>query len=241
MLLNLVKMFLSHHKYLSAHFNKLVQSETNKARQNQVYVNGEGSDLFNIEALKGRAKRKTRTQIMMLNLIKIAEENGELELEKAYWNTYYCQQNLISVDGRFYGKYCKNRFCSLCCSIRKAEMINKYYPILKKWKEPYFLTLTVRSCKANKLSLYISKFIIAIKRITAKYRKRYQRGRGKKLMGIRSLECNFNPRTKTYNPHFHIITKDKKTAEILLAEWLKLWTPKFANRKAQDLQKVRTL
>lgn len=79
----------------------LVENGTNKARQNQVYVNGQGSDLYDLEALKGRAKRKTRTQIMMLNLIKIAEENGEPELEKAYWNTYYCQQNLISVDGRF--------------------------------------------------------------------------------------------------------------------------------------------
>ena len=63
----------------------LVESETNKARQSNVIVNGEGSDLYNIEALKGRAMRKTRTQIMMLNLIKIAQENGEPELEKSYW------------------------------------------------------------------------------------------------------------------------------------------------------------
>lgn len=219
----------------------LVESETNKARQSHVIVNGEGSDLNKKDALIGRAKRKTRTQIMMLNLIKIAEDNGEPELEKAYWNTYYCQQNLISVDGRFYGKYCKNRFCSLCCSIRKAEMINKYFPVLKQWKEPYFLTLTVRACKAKSLKKYIQKFIVGIKRIIAKYRKRYQRGKGKKLVGIRSLECNFNPKKKTYNPHFHIITKDKETAEILLKEWLKLWTPKFALRPAQNIQKVNSL
>lgn len=219
----------------------LVESETIKSRQNQVLVNGKGSDLYNIEALKGRAKRKTRTQIMMLNLIKIAEENGDPELEKAYWNTYYCQQNLISVDGRFYGKYCKNRFCSLCCSIRKAEMINKYYPILKQWQEPYFLTLTVKSCNASNLNRYIKKFIQGIQRINAKHRKRFQRGKGIKLVGVRSLECNFNPKTKTYNPHFHIITKDKKTAEILMAEWLKLWTTKFAKRPAQNIQKVRDL
>lgn len=219
----------------------LVQSETNKARQHQVYINGEGSDLYNIDALKGRAKRKTRTQIMMLNLIKIAEEKGEPELEKAYWNTYYCQQNLISVDGRFYGKYCKNRFCSLCCSIRKAEMINKYYPVLKEWKEPYFLTLTVTACDARNLPKYIKACIRGFKRITAKHRKRYQRGKGIKLIGVRSLECNFNPKRKTYNPHFHIITKDKKTAEILLDEWLKIWTPKFTIRRAQKLQKVRDL
>lgn len=219
----------------------LAENGTNKTRQPQVYVNGGGSNLFDIDALKGRAKRKTRTQIMMLNLIKIAEENGEPELAKAYWNTYYCQQNLISTDGRFYGKYCKNRFCSLCCSIRKAEMINKYYPILKKWNDPYFLTLTVKACDANNLPKYIKACIRGFKRITAKHRKRFQRGNGVKLIGIRSLECNFNPRRKTYNPHFHIITKDRRTAEILLEEWLKLWTPKFTIRRAQKLQKIRDL
>ena len=120
-------------------------------------------------------------------------------------------------------------------------MINKYFPVLQKWKEPYFITLTVRACNAQNLKKYIQKFIIGIRRIIAKYRKRYQRGIGKKLIGIRSLECNFNPKRKTYNPHFHIITKDKETAEILLKEWLKLWTPKFALRQAQNIQKINNL
>ncbi len=222
-------------------FNTLVESRTNKTGQNNVFVNGEGSDLNKKEALKNRAKRKTITQIMMLKLIDVAQKDGETELEKSYWNTYYCQQNLITADGRLYGKYCKNRFCTLCCSIRKAEMINKYYPVLKKWSEPYFLTLTVKSCKARQLSLYIKKFIQGFQRITEKHRKRYQRGKGKKLIGIRSLECNFNPIRQTYNPHFHVITKDRETAEVLLSEWLKLWTPNFAKRRAQNIQKVNNL
>ena len=65
--------------------------------------------------------------------------------------------------------------------------------------------------------------------------------KGQKLIGIRSLECNFNPVKNTYNPHFPIITKDKYTAEVLLEEWLKLWTPKFTNRKGQHLEKLRGL
>ncbi|CAM3445248.1 hypothetical protein FLLO111716_10830 [Flavobacterium longum] len=219
----------------------LVESRTNKTGQHSVIVNGEGSDLNKCDALKGRAKRKTITQMMMLKLIEIAQQDEERELEKSYWNTYYCQQNLLSADGKLYGKYCKNRFCTLCCSIRKAEMINKYYPVLKQWKEPYFLTLTVKSCNAKNLPLYISKFIEGFQIITERHRKRYQRGKGKKLTGVRSLECNFNPIRKTYNPHFHIITKDKATAEILLSEWLKLWTPKFAKRPAQNIKMVSNL
>ncbi|WNH11258.1 hypothetical protein [Thalassobellus suaedae] len=51
--------------------------------------------------MKGRAKRKTITQIMMLKLIEIAQEEGEPELEKSYWNTYYCQQNLLLLMADF--------------------------------------------------------------------------------------------------------------------------------------------
>lgn len=219
----------------------LAVNGTNKVGQNRVIVTGEGTDLNVSEALKGRAKRKTITQVMMLKLIDIAKEKGELELEKAYWNTYYCQQRVITADGRLYGKYCKNRFCTLCCSIRKAELINKYYPVMSKWGDPYFLTLTVKACDAHNLPRYINKCILGFQRINAKHRKRYQRGRGRPLIGIRSLESNFNPVKKTYNPHFHIITKDKETAEILKDEWLKLWTPKFAIKRCQDLQKVYDL
>ncbi|PIB29158.1 hypothetical protein BFP77_08150 [Maribacter sp. 4U21] len=223
------------------YLNTLAENGTNKGRQNNIVVNGSGSDLSKKEALKRRAKRKTVTQVMMLKLIDVAKENGEPELEKAYWNTYYCQQRIITADGRLYGKYCKNRFCTLCCSIRKAELINKYYPIMKDWEDPYFLTLTVKACNAYNLKRYINKCIFGFRRINAKHRKRYQRGRGKRLVGVRSLECNFNPQKQTYNPHFHVITRDKETAEVLLKEWLKLWTPKFTNKKGQHLKMVYNL
>ena len=60
---------------------------------------------------------------MALSLIAIAEKKGEPEKVKAFWNTYHCQNRLITHEGRYFGKYCKNRFCTLCSSIRKAEII----------------------------------------------------------------------------------------------------------------------
>ncbi len=117
-----------------------------------------GTDLNEKETLLGRAKRKVITQIMMLKLIEIAEENGDFDRKKSYVDSYYCQQELVIADGRLFGKYCRNRFCTLCCSIRKAEIINKYYPVMKKWEDPFFLTLTVKSCNAHNLPRYIKKF-----------------------------------------------------------------------------------
>lgn len=219
----------------------LAESGTNKARQNHIIVNGKGSDLSKKDALKGRAKRKTITQIMMLNLIKIAQENGEPELEKSYWNTYYCQQNIITADGRLYGKYCRNRFCTLCCANRKAEMINKYYPIMKDWDEPYFLTLTVKSCKAHQLRGYINSMLKTFQKIVEKYRKRNQRGKGLKLIGVKSLESNFNPKSKTYNPHFHVITKEKWMAEVIKKEWVSRSKKGYAAHWCQKILPITNL
>ena len=198
----------------------LADNGTKKRGQNHVIVNGKGSDLNKKEALKGRAKRKIISRAMMINLVSIAQENGESELEKSYWNTYYCQEEIITADGRLYGKYCKNRFCTLCNSIRKAEIINRYYPIMKDWEDPQFLTLTVKACKASQLKGYINSMLKTFQKITEKYRKRFQRGKGSKLVGVKSLESNFNPLKKTYNPHFHIIVQEKWMAEVIVKEWL---------------------
>lgn len=37
----------------------------------------------------------------------------------------HCQNNVTSHEGRIYGRYCKNRHCLLCCTIRKAEPMRK--------------------------------------------------------------------------------------------------------------------
>ena len=47
--------------------------------------------------------------------------------------------------------------------------------------------------------------IIAFRIIRERFKKQYQRGNGPKLLGIKSLEFNFNPAQRTYNPHFDAI------------------------------------
>lgn len=216
----------------------LGENGTAKTGQNIVLVNGNGTDRSNNEALQGRAKRKTITQSMMLNLVDVAKENGEDEKLKSLWNTYHCQSQVVTANGRIYGRYCKNRFCTLCCSIRKAEIINKYYPIIEKWEEPYFVTLTVKACTAPYLKKRISKVLEGFQRIKDRHKKNYLRGKGTKLIGVKSLECNYNPVKKTYNPHLHLIVANKEIAEIIIRDWLKIWTPKFAQRQAQDMRKI---
>jgi hypothetical protein len=225
-------------KFSQGVFNTLAQSETNYYDKPAIIVNGNGSDLNNSKALKGKAKRKMITQKMVLNLIDVVDKNGADKRKKSYWNTYHCQNRIFTANGKLYGKYCKNRFCTLCCAIRKAELINKYLPVIKEWEQPYFVTLTVKAYELKYLRKLILKVMAAFNRITTKYRKRHQRGKGIKLVGIKSLECNFNPIKKTYNPHLHLIVANKEMADTLIKEWLQIWTRKYTIGIAQDSKPI---
>jgi len=105
------------------------------------------------------------------------------------------------------GKYCKNKFCTLCCAIRKAKIIN------------------------------MIKVIAGFKLILSKHRKKNQRGKGIRLIGIKSLECNFHPAKATYNPHLHLIVQSEAIADILIEEWLTNWK-RYTSYKAQYKRRV---
>lgn len=224
--------------------NTLAQNETKDLQEPSescaMAVFGKGSDLSKKAALNSKAKRKLITQFLCKSMIEVAEKKGETKRLQTYWNSFHCQESMTGSNGRSYGKYCKNRMCTVCSAIRKAKMINLYMPVISTWERPQFLTLTVKSISERNLKKYVSGMNRALRRITSKHRKRGQRGTGQKLKGIKSLECNFNPQTKKYNPHFHIIVPNKQTAEILITEWLKLWTGGRTNRKAQFYRPVRS-
>lgn len=233
----------------STALDTLAQSETSKAvksrRKPRIIVNGNGSDLSNTKQLLGRAKRKMITQKMALSLIDLAEAKGEPERKQAFWNTFYCQSKMYSANGRLYGRYCKNRFCTSCCANRKADILNKYLPILNTWKDPFFVTLTAKSVPARSLKKRMAQMIEGFGIIKERFKKRNQRGKTGKFFGIKSLECEFNAEKKTYNPHFHIIVDGEEMANALVKEWINLCTKnghpdfrKFASRKGQFAERV---
>ncbi|RDK85451.1 protein rep [Marinirhabdus gelatinilytica] len=203
-------------------------------------ITGTGSRINNNPSLLKRAKRKAITNALVLAMIDVANENGEIEYIKPYWNTYYCQTSLTSTEGLYYCNWCKNRWCATCCGIRKAHILNKYYPIISTWKEPHLLTLTLKAVKAKELDSRINQITKFFKRINDRCKKRHQRGKGMKIMGVKSLECNFNATKQTYNPRYHIITPNRQTALYLKQEWKKECNKYSfqAGEKGQDLRRV---
>jgi plasmid rolling circle replication initiator protein Rep len=202
-------------------------------------VSGNGIDASNKIQWNKWAKRKLISQKVALSLIDAAKAKGadQRRIQK-YWNTYHCLREMSISNGKVHGKYCKNRCCTICQAIRKAEMINKYLPVIQTWKEPYFVTLTVKAPNRERLDFIVNGMHKAFRQIKDKYKKRHQRGTDINIVALRSLECNFNPQTLTYNPHFHLIVPDKKTAITLVVEWQRKWTKKYTSAFAQDMRKI---
>ncbi len=100
---------------------------------------------------KRRGKTKFIDIKLALALSDIAKEEKDLEFLKKCKNTYFCLSTVTYKNDRIYCKLCKNSFCTTCNGIRKAHLINPYFPILKNWPEPQFLTLTTKSVTADQL------------------------------------------------------------------------------------------
>jgi hypothetical protein len=202
-------------------------------------IQGEGTPLNNPKAVQRRAKTKAISQALNRALIEVAKEVGNKSMEKAYRNAWYCQSVILTANNRMYAPLCKQRSCTFCAGVRKAELINKYYPTIKHWRHVYFLTLTTPSVKAADIKKTFKKMHLIIRTLNAKYRKRVQRGTGNMVMGIRTLECNFNPTARTYNPHFHLLVNGEAAAELLRLEWMEAWKPTYLNPEAQFSKRIR--
>lgn len=219
--------------------NTLAQTGTGNRKKLKQIVYGSGSDVLDKTSVSNKARKKLITSSLIGHLIKIAEVEQDGKMQKALWNTYHCYNRIVTVNGRSYGQYCKNRFCTVCSGNRKADLINKYFPVLKKWDSAQFVTLTVKSPTANNLNRFVKKVDQGLKIVLNRLKQRHKRGKSIKCLGIRAIECNFNPATKTYNPHVHLIVQNRETANLIAREWLKLWTKKYAHYNRQHIQPVR--
>ncbi len=162
--------------------------------------------------LRKKAKRKALTVFLAGKLIELDTDNV-----KAYRNMYYCN-SALEQDGQELKEatYCKNRLCAVCGAIKTANLINGYMPELKKMSDPIFLTLTIKAVEGRFLKTAINRMNATIRQIQ-KHLTKYHKV---KLFGLRKLECNYNPKKNTYNPHYHFIIDGEAKAELLRKMWL---------------------
>ena len=178
----------------------------------------------------------------------LLEEPEVLQKEnRAFWNMFSCASILKQQGESITGKYCKNRFCIVCNSIRQAQLLNRYKPVFAEW-DCYFVTLTVPNVKAYDLGNTVNrmnKTFGTIKDTVTKYLRRLAKGEAKKspnkpesFKGVKKVECTYNARTDEYHPHFHFMVDSKETADYIVSEWLKRTRDLNTSASAQDVQKA---
>ncbi len=199
---------------------KRTNENTYQGPNNAIRLEGVGSCK---DSLRKRPRKKIITQGLSRALAKVAREKNEIDWEKKYWRAWHCQTTLNTYKGRGYGDFCSLRHCTVCASIRKAHLVNQYKPIIEKWQKVKFVTLTSQAVKKHELKKRIDDMIRWFELLLDKCRKRSSRGNGIKLIGIKSLECNYNPIAKTYNPHFHFLVKGYEVSKIITVDWLQYW------------------
>jgi DNA-damage-inducible protein D len=179
-----------------------------------------------------RARAKTFTAPLSVKLASL-----DSDLKKSYWNSYYCNENLVQEGNKITGKYCNNRWCSVCNRIRTAKLIVGYSEPLQGLNDKYFVTLTLPNCEGDELKETIDFMLKTCKTVQEFFKKRHQRKKQDwQLLGIRKLECTYNYKMATYHPHFHFIIEGEVAAKELVNEWLKR-VPGTSN-KAQDVRKA---
>lgn len=193
-----------------------------------------GTNIADKKSLLKRARRKYFSGNFSLRLIDAAKTNPRSVLLKSYWNTFHCARQLqVCADGTVKGHYCKNRWCLVCNSIRTAQLIHAYQPILDEWDDKYMVTLTVPNCKGLDLKNTLEYMYYYFTQCKDVFKKRKV-----KFVGVRKLECTYNAVTNEYHPHFHIIVRGKDVAHTLKDEWLK--RIRYALPWCQDVTKANT-
>lgn len=177
-----------------------------------------------------RARAKYFTLAFLYPLIDLQGPNN-----KKYWSAWHCSRNLIAkhyvTHTEIKGKYCKQRFCTVCNRIRTAQYIHAYSDTIHKFSDPQFLTLTLRNCRGQKLRGMVER--------TVKFFREFNRFCTKNKISnkyLRKLEITYNIEDNSYHPHYHIVTSDSRLADLMLEHWMNYWPRSWVSPKAQKIE-----
>lgn len=152
----------------------------------------------------------------------LRKSNPNSPLKKAYMNTYNCNAVKHYDGDKLRGTYCKNRWCITCNRIRTAVNILNYGAQISAMGQPFFVTLTRKTCTEEELPTQMKKFEEDWRKIYnySKMKKKEPYKNGIRLIGIRSMECTLRPDNR-YHYHYHFIIDGWNNAEWLRSQWLR--------------------
>jgi hypothetical protein len=90
--------------------------------------------------------------------------------------------------------------------------------------------------RVEQLPTTIAGMIVTFQKIKERFEKRYKRKQQDwRFRGIRVIECNYNPISNTFNPHFHLLGE-----HVAMVEFEKAWLLEYAAvHICPDAQKIK--
>lgn len=128
---------------------------------------------------------------------------------------------------------CRQRWCAFCWSVRASELRARLVPIVQGWgaNNAWFVTLTEPNVAGDKLRETMRGMTKRLRACVLALRRA-----GVSVALVRRNEVTFNPETKDYHPHLHLLVRGQLAAQMLRSEWLNR-TPR-ASSLAQDCQRA---
>lgn len=204
--------------------------QTNCSPDPPVFSQNGSASLDTLAQLRNPLLKRAKSKYFSTFIAKALADKKN-DLEQYYRNAYYCNHELTQRGDKITAKYCKTRICNTCNRIRMANLINGYTPVLEKYSDLQFVTLTIPNCSGQDLQATISEMGKKFVKILDRLRKKSIRPDG-----LRKLEVTYNAKRGDFHPHYHIVVSGKSTADAILCAWMQL-NP-LADSKAQDVRSV---
>lgn len=186
------------------------------------------------KAFKKRRRSKAITVAMSSKLAALDNDR-----KKGYFRAYHCAEVMYQEGKKITSGYCGHRCCVVCNRIKSARMMQGYAEPLLNLPDIHFLTLTSPNVEAGLLSDEINRMLSVWRKIYRNIKINYK---GLDMRGMYKLECTYNYKSKTYNPHLHFIVSTGETAKEIKRQWLKNHKENIegneAKEWAQDLRKA---
>ena len=179
-----------------------------------------------VAPLRKRARKKWLTATIAAGLGRLTSP-----LANAYRNTQNCGDVLRQEGGKLSAKYCGNRWCLVCNSIRTAKLFDAYGPTLRGWEDAHFVTLTIPNVSGAELHGAVREMLGELPKIARAIRRTDRLD----IRAVRKLETTYSLRRQDFHPHFHLVVNSRAVGDALVRRWLGRF-PK-ANEKAQHVEK----
>lgn len=187
-----------------------------------------------------RLFQKKQTTDLAIRLKIFAEKNypEDLKFIRRMERQIDCCNRLSELkDGRIISRFCGQKTCYICNTMRRVKFTKKYLEEIKTDNYKYHLVLTCKNPDKENLKEIIDKMYKFFSNSNLRKNKNYKKINNKIKM-IRSFECTLNTEKKSFNVHFHCLLSNSDENDLILYGntiinyWLKYFGNK-ANRAAQ--------